>query len=204
MPLWPPGTARRHDQSMRVRRIGPIAVLVAVVATVVAAWVSWLDHGYTFVDSTESYLLTNSAIAVTFGSFGALVLWFRPGHRVGWLFAGVSACYGLSTGCLGVLAVDDLPSATERVVDIVGITAWAPAAMILLPLIAQLFPDGRALSPRWRILGWLTVGIGSLSTALSTPAPPSLQNEPIADNRPILPAAAGRIVDAMLPYAMGA
>jgi two-component system NarL family sensor kinase len=189
---------------MRQVRTGQIGLLAAVVAVVMAAWASWIAHGYTFGDAAETYLLTNSAVALTFGAFGVLVLWFRPGHRIGRLFVGVSACYTISIGCLGLLAAGNLPVPVERVVDIIGITAWAPAVMILVPLIVQLFPDGSPLSPRWRFLAAATVVAGAAGAVLSTSASTSLANEPIADNRPILPPAAGRIADTLLPLASAA
>jgi signal transduction histidine kinase len=189
---------------MSLRRIGLVGALAVVAAVAVAAWASWLGHGYTFGDSTESYLLTNSAVALTFGAFGFLVLWFRPGHRIGALFAGVSGCYAVSVGCLGLLASDRWPPAVERAIDILGITVWAPAAMIFLPLIAQLFPDGCPLSPRWRLLIWATVLVGLATIASTTLGSRSLANEPIVDNRPVLPPAGGRLADAAVPFAVGA
>ncbi|MEV0568518.1 sensor histidine kinase [Dactylosporangium sp. NPDC050588] len=174
-------------------------VLGVVVATLAGAWVSWFVGGLTFADAAETYLLTNTAMAATFTAFGALVLAYRPGQRIGWLFVAYGACYAVSVACLGLMSgVVDWSPAAERVITLVGITIWIPAVTVCLPLILQLFPAGRPLTPRWR---WLAVATLALTAAspLATLAPGSLDNEPLADRSPILPDAAGRIVGALVP-----
>lgn len=146
---------------MAVRRAGPVAVLTLTAVVVVAAWVSWFLGGLTFADAADdSYLLTNSAQALTFTTFGALVLAHRPGHRIGLLFVAYGACYTLSVACLGLLTdAVGLPEAWARAVELFGITAWIPAPVVCLPLIVQLFPDGRPLSRRWRPLAVATLAV---------------------------------------------
>jgi hypothetical protein len=52
---------------MSGKRAGPPAAVFAVTAAVVvAAWASWLAGGHSVAETAESYLLTNSAMAVTF------------------------------------------------------------------------------------------------------------------------------------------
>jgi signal transduction histidine kinase len=184
---------------MTTRRAGPIAAFAVTIAVLGAAWVSWFAGGLTFADAPGSYLLTNSAMALTFTAFGALVLAHRPGHRIGLLFVAFGACYTASVACLGVvLGPWMLSPAWERAVDLIGITVWAPAVVVCLPLILQLFPDGRPLSPRWRWLVAATVALVLLTPTL-TLAPGAINGEPIADRSPVLPEAAGRVVGALVP-----
>ena len=70
----------------------PIAGFATVSVVVLAAWVSWLSNGHTVADSADSYLLTNSAMAVTFTAFGTFVLAHRPRHRIGRLFVIFGGC----------------------------------------------------------------------------------------------------------------
>ncbi|WP_248960758.1 sensor histidine kinase [Sphaerisporangium perillae] len=189
---------------MSAKRPGPIVVFAVTMAVVVASWVSWLAGGQTVADAAESYLLTNSAMAVTFTAFGTIVLAHRPRHRIGSLFVAYGGFYLASVACLGVLSgVFTLSPGWERAVDVFGITVWVPAVTVCLPLILQLFPDGRPLSPRWRPLVVATAALLVLTPAL-TLAPGAINAEPIADRSPLLPEAAGRVVGALVPVFVGA
>ena len=184
---------------MSAKPAGPVAGCAVTILLVAASWVSWFLAGHTVADASESYLLTNSAIAVTFSAFGAVVLANRPAHRIGLLFAAIGACYAISVACLGLRSgIVDLSPAWDRAIDLVGITIWIPAVAVGLPLILQLFPDGTALSFRWRPLAVATVALLVLTPTL-TLAPGSINGEPLADLSPVLPEAAGRVVGALVP-----
>lgn len=184
---------------MSARRRGPIAACVVAIVVVAASWVSWFVGGHTLADAAGSYLLTNSAMAVTFSAFGALVLAHRSRHRIGLLFAAYGGCYAVSVACLGVRSgAFALSPGWDRAIDLVGITVWIPAVAVCLPLILQLFPDGTPLSPRWRPLVVATVALLVLTPSL-TLAPGAINGEPIADRSPVLPEAAGRVVAALVP-----
>jgi signal transduction histidine kinase len=183
---------------MSAQRAGPIGIFTSVAVVVAAAWIAWLSAGHTVGESAESYLLTNSFMAVTFTAFGTFVLAHRPGHRIGWLFVAFGGCYAASVACLGLLTAGVLSPSWERAVDVFGITIWAPAIAVCLPLILQLFPDGRPLSRRWRPLVFATLALLVLVPAL-TLAPGAINGEPIADRSPLLSDTAGRVVGALVP-----
>jgi len=189
---------------MSGKRAGPPAAVFAVTAAVVvAAWASWLAGGHSVAETAESYLLTNSAMAVTFTAFGSVVLAHRPRHRIGRLFTVFGGLYTVSVACEGILSgAFTLSPGWQRAIDVVGITAWTPAVAVCLPLILQLFPDGRPLSRRWRPAALATAGLVVLTPALAL-APGALKGEPIADRDPLLPAAAGRIVGDLVPVLVG-
>src|ERR671932_1859603 len=134
----------------RVWRPRPAPVVAAGVPALAVAlsWVGWLHGGLTLGDSADSYLLTNSAMALTFSAFGALVLAHRVGHRIGRLFVAFGWLYAASVACLGIRSGARLPASWDRAVDVVGISVWIPAVTVVLPLILQLFPDGTLLSRR--------------------------------------------------------
>jgi signal transduction histidine kinase len=93
-------------------------------------------------------------------TIGALIL-SRAANRVGWLL--------LVVGLGGTLAIvlGSLADATIRVPGrewVAWVANWVwPFSLGGLVLVLQLFPDGRALSPRWRWLTGLTlVAVGCL------------------------------------------
>ena len=105
---------------------------------------------------------------------GGLVASRRPGNLVGWLFLGgalVGAFHALAAEYAVYSIVADpgsLPLAwaaawVARVIEPVGPVIF----FILLPLY---FPNGRPVSPRWRLVAWITVGllpVGMLLQALT-------------------------------------
>ncbi|GAA4599594.1 hypothetical protein GCM10023194_80110 [Planotetraspora phitsanulokensis] len=187
---------------MPASRAAPIATFTITSVAIAAAWWSWFAGGYDLRDAAETYLLTNSAMGVTFTAFGALVLAHRPRHRIGRLFVAFGACYAASVVSLGLQSgVIALTPGWERLIDVIGITVWIPAPVVCLPLILQLFPDGTVLSPRWRPLAVVTLALVVLTPAL-TLQPGVIENEPIADRSPLLPEAAGRVVAAVVPVAV--
>ena len=95
--------------------------------------------------------------AVGFGAVGALLTWRRPGHPIGWIFAAagllaavnfVAIEYGLAAS-----AGHRLPGAGY--VGWVELWMWVPCVTLVFLYLLLLFPDGRLLSPRWRLVGWL-------------------------------------------------
>ncbi len=179
---------------------GPMAVLGVTVGISVAAWWAWFIAGNTFAGSIETYLLSNTTLAVTFTAFGVLVLAHRPRHTIGRLFMAFGACYLVSVACLGLVSgAFALSPAWERWITVVGITVWIPAPLVVLPLILQLFPDGRPLSSRWRPVVAVTLAL-TLTAPLLALAPGAIEEEPIADASPLLPARGGEAVQAVLPF----
>ena len=49
--------------------------------------------------------------------------------------------------------------------------SWSWGVFCCLPLVLQLFPTGKPLSPRWRWLGWLTVANAALGNLFVGPTP---------------------------------
>jgi uncharacterized membrane protein len=108
---------------------------------------------------------------------GCLILARRPGNAIGWIFTAV----GLLTMLAGLAEAYarhafahpgslPLPLAAAWVFTWV----WPPTIVLTLVFPLLLFPTGRSLSPGWRPVTWLAVGLTAAVTVLGMLSP-SLQ-----------------------------
>lgn len=127
-------------------------VLFAVVAAALAGW-SW-QMAY------EGFVVTNSAMALSFGLCGAVIAYHRPGNWVGWLFLadGIGhATTALAAPVTTLLQQDGAPLGWQRLAATLFGYSWPWSIGLFLPLALILFPDDRLPSPRWRPLVWAFV-----------------------------------------------
>jgi hypothetical protein len=113
--------------------------------------------------SSEGLLIL---LGLVFGLVGALVASREPGNAVGWLLLTVALSFALTS------FADSYILAAGRPFDVaiawVDTWVWYPwlyLAAIALPLV---FPDGRLISPRWRVVMW--TGIVSLLLGMASAA----------------------------------
>jgi hypothetical protein len=111
-------------------------------------------------------------LSVVFGAFlvvGCLLLARRPGNTIGWIFTAV----GLLTMLAGLAETyakvgyahpGSLPAplVAAWVLDWI----WNPIVMLTVVFPLLLFPTGRSLSPGWRRVTWLAVGLTAAVTVL--------------------------------------
>ena len=124
-----------------------ILVLAAVEVWMIAATLDRPFEGW----GVRGY---EAALASSFGSVGALIAARRPENRIGWLLLGLSVV----CGALGI--VDQYPVLAEAAnpqLPFAGVARWISAWMWVIPaagfvsFFPLIFPDGRLLSPRWRL-----------------------------------------------------
>jgi hypothetical protein len=100
---------------------------------------------------------------LTFALVGAVVASRRPRNAIGWLLIAEGLSWTLALFCQGyaVFALYTRPGslALPELAATVVASIWVPAIM-LLPLLFLLFPDGRPPSARWRPVLWLAAGVG--------------------------------------------
>lgn len=155
--------AARHRSGVKP----PLAVLVwsvaaASVAGFAAAWVL-AARNRDLLDLSAEF--GPDRFLAAFPIVGAVLASRRRSNPIGWFLLGmglVSACRGLA----GEYALDTLTRTArpEAGVWAAWFVGWAltlvfPGGLLLFLLL--LFPDGRPVTPRWWVVGWLAAGLSA-------------------------------------------
>lgn len=169
----------------------------------IAAWLAWsmwvlslalTSVGLAFLFASRSAPFPSSAwgfrgftsiFAGTFSTVGWLIARRHAQNPIGWLFGVIGVLFGLQLvgqeyAVYAILALPGSLPAGEFMAWLqnwIWIPGFLPICYIFL-----LFPNGRLLSQRWRIVAWLiapSVAIGIVVVAL---APGRLGNFPVIDN----------------------
>jgi signal transduction histidine kinase len=115
-----------------------------------------------------SHLVLNPFITIVYSVTGAIVSARHPRNPIGWIFLAVGIFYSL-TALSGV--VQSYAYASSGLWDSLGaslsqwlnIWIWMPAVFLPTIFVFLLFPNGRLVSARWRIVLWASaVGLASL------------------------------------------
>jgi hypothetical protein len=149
------------------------------------AGVLWLIHQ--IAAGTTPYLYWQEAALNTlvYLAVGAVVATRRPAHPIGWLLLAAGLVGTLQLLC-GEYAATTLVLGPERL--LYGPTAaWLsymlqPAAVIILFFLLLLFPAGRLLSSRWRIVAWVGVCGFSLGLPYTALRPGPFEKDSLLDN----------------------
>lgn len=139
----------------RAVAVGAVAVAFGAVtaALVMVAAAASAALGWSWADALDAFVVTNAAMALTFGLCGTVLAWHRPGNPIGWLFGsgGLMQAVAASAAPVGSLAVrDGWPTPVIRGLATAFLYSWPWAIGLCIPLAMLLFPDGRLPSRRWR------------------------------------------------------
>jgi hypothetical protein len=177
-----------------------------------ASWVAWSLAALTVLFTVVHVTLWTLAqpipgavdtrgeagLPIAFAGVGALIVTRRPGNRMGWLFcAGVvfALVPALDAYALYALAANPsagLPAATA----VAWVVSWIWLVdFLLVMLVPLLYPTGRLLSPRWRLVLWLTVLLTLVGMVANAVRPGLLKASevPVAPNPVGIPSAAGPV-----------
>ena len=148
----------------------------------------------------ESELLVEllaAVAAVTFGVVGALIARERPRNPIGWIFLGSALTLAVMGAAYGY--ADLALYGGQRWAG--GVWAgWLASWLLIVPvfvgpcLVAQLFPDGRPLTPRWRAVLQLSVAASAYVALAPALGPGRLGSYPTVENPAALPAPLGDLL----------
>jgi len=149
-----------------------LAVVLLVSGTVVS-----LANGLG-VDVGQEVILW--AITLVFAATGALIASRHPGNAIGWTFLAAAVAAGLASlaGSYAEYWVDtrEWPEWLGKTAAWYGELSWMPYILVPVTFLLLLFPDGRLLSRRWRVVAWCA-GVGIAGTFVAT----GLQPGPFQD-----------------------
>jgi hypothetical protein len=165
-----------------------------------ASWLAWALWAVTFTLVAGGLILglanrqgaplyefwvVVSLMSPTCATLGALIVSRRPGNVIGWIFCISSVAGGIQM-LSGQYATVTLFSETSSLPG-GAVAAWLSTLMQILFVssiffLVLLFPTGRLLSPRWRVVAWtggLVLATWVISRALH---PGPLEDFPSAEN----------------------
>ena len=114
---------------------------------------------------------------LAFSTVGALIAARHHKNPIGWIFSGIGLNFALVSFADGyvVHTLYAVPGSLPAGAFLAWFSTWmgGPTSLIPFVLLFLLFPNGRLLSRRWRILAWLLVPIfvALLFQAIVTPGP---------------------------------
>jgi hypothetical protein len=102
-------------------------------------------------------------ITLVFAGTGVLIASRHPGNAIGWTFLGAAVAAGLGTfaGSYADSWVDGREGSEwlGKTAAWYGELSWIPFILVPVTFLLLLFPDGRLLSRRWRLVAWCS-GVG--------------------------------------------
>jgi hypothetical protein len=144
------------------------SMLAVCAVSLVLGLVLGVANGTVQQDATSQAMLF-----VGFSAFmvvGALVVAHRPGNAIGWIFSAIALL--AFTGQLAVeyatYAYVTRPGSLPGAILAAWYASWSWFVVVALALVFTplLFPTGRLLSPRWRLVAWLAGGTAAAVTVL--------------------------------------
>jgi MFS family permease len=154
-------TAQAAAERDRPARRRAVAVFVATIGLVAAGWVFLaLDVAAGAFDSAASAVTFDLPLLV-FPVTGLLVARRQPRNAVAWVLLGIGLAGGIGSLFTGystyALTADPGSLPAGDVVGVLSSAMWDPVIIPVATLLLLLFPDGKPLSRRWRIVVWLSV-----------------------------------------------
>ncbi|MFG1709669.1 sensor histidine kinase [Nonomuraea sp. M3C6] len=149
----------------RAGRAAAVALFSVAAAEVATAVIGSVILGRGVAEALDSFVVTNAAMGLAFSVCGLLIAWHRRGNPIGWLLIADGLGHATSAVVVPLMQYGQdtgWPTAGLRVLVTVGAYAWPWSIGLCLPLILQLFPDGRAGGPTLRRLMWATVATAPL------------------------------------------
>nr|MBA3389256.1 hypothetical protein [Rubrobacter sp.] len=162
-----------------------VFILSSLILLLWLAGVLWLIHQAATGTTPYVYWRETTVNTLVFAAVGGIVVTCRPANPIGWLLITVGLLFGAQLLC-GEYAVATLTVGPEHLPY--GMTAaWfsdvlQSTVIFLLFFVLMLFPTGRFLSSRWRIVAWAGICVLSLGIASNALKPGPLEPSSPFDN----------------------
>jgi hypothetical protein len=150
-------------------------------------------------------VISNVAIILTSGLVGALIVSRQPRNAIGWILCLVGFIFALGAavseyGEYAFMRGGTLPGGRAAVWF--GSWYWAPGIFLPATFLLLLFPDGRPLSRRWRLLPWMAIfALIGIILGLALEPGPLEDATPVIENPFGLSGAPGRLLTTIVPAA---
>jgi hypothetical protein len=181
---------------------GGLAVTIALSATAVGFYFASKSTPVT-LDAPRPIGVAFAAVAIAFAAVGAVVLLRRPDNPVGWLFLGLGIFIALSAAAqqFAVYAVIRPSSPVTGGAAAAWLQSWSILSSLTsgVGMLLLLFPDGRLLSRRWRVVA-LGLGAGFMMFAVGYLVDPGKLGSPFSSvENPFGIAAARPVASVLVP-----
>jgi hypothetical protein len=121
-------------------------------------------------EAPEALTVLLRAMALTYPTVGAFIVWRRPGNPIGWILCGTGLLTGVRAFAVAYAqyGVVGEPDTLPGVEYMVWIASWigAPGVLLGATLLLVIFPDGKLLDRSWWAVVWMAVGGAALFALL--------------------------------------
>jgi hypothetical protein len=192
----PPATATRQRSTLTVGVLWLATVSVSLAASrYSASVVATPHHGATGEPLAAEFAFL--AVYVTIATVGAVVAVRRPRHRIGWLFLVSAWVFGAAELAHGYAHHAVLAGTSGTLLAqwaaLLGVVLFDPPFIMMTMYLALIFPNGRLLSPRWRIVAGLLLAAVIALTVVRILSPGTIPGFPEFDNPLGVPRAAASL-----------
>ena len=173
-----------------------LALVASALVLILLGWSTRLPEGWT--SWREQALAVVGFIGAPI--VGGLIASRRPANIYGWLWLGLGMAqallqFGQAYAAYALVVEPGSLPAPRMVVTVFG-QGWV-ASIVIVPFLWLLFPDGRLPSPRWKILAWAVVLVGTPLLILAPFAPGESGTAPV-ENPIDMENAAGETIGALV------
>ena len=173
-----------------------LALVASALVLILLGWSTRLPEGWT--SWREQALSLTGFIGAPI--VGGLIASRRPANIYGWLWLGLGMAqallqFGQAYAAYALVVEPGSLPAPRMVVTVFG-QGWV-ASIVIVPFLWLLFPDGRLPSPRWKILAWAVVLVGTPLLILAPFAPGESGTAPV-ENPIDMENAAGEMIGALV------
>jgi hypothetical protein len=134
-------------------------------------------------------------MTVVFSATGTVVAGRQPRNPIGWLFLGVAVSSSLAILSSAIadhgVEAGRPYSMLTRLAACYGSASWVPAMLPPLTFLLLLFPDGRLLGRRWRLMAWCSAAAILVMFAGTVVHPGPLEDYPQIANPLAVPGSDG-------------